>query len=79
MFLLNLLASARNAMAEWRRRERAYGQLMALDDRSLADIGIRRSEIASLVHGVHGSAWSAGSTRKPQAAENATPEAARAF
>ncbi|HXP29459.1 MAG TPA: DUF1127 domain-containing protein [Stellaceae bacterium] len=31
--------------AEWRRRQQAYAELVALDDRSLADIGITRSEI----------------------------------
>ncbi len=53
MSLLTLLISARNAITEWRRREKAYGELMALDDRSLADIGIRRSEIRALVEGTH--------------------------
>jgi uncharacterized protein YjiS (DUF1127 family) len=33
------------ALAGWRRRQRAYAELYALDDRSLADIGITRSEI----------------------------------
>lgn len=55
MSLSNFFVSARKAMSEWRQRERAYTELMALDDRSLADIGVRRSEIAALVHGVPGS------------------------
>ena len=33
MSVLNLLNSAWEAIADWRRRERAYGELMALDDR----------------------------------------------
>jgi uncharacterized protein YjiS (DUF1127 family) len=51
MSILNLLLSAGRAVAEWRRHERAYRELMALDDRSLADIGIRRSQIRALVEG----------------------------
>jgi uncharacterized protein YjiS (DUF1127 family) len=51
--LINLLLAARNAFAGWRRRQRAYDELMALDDRSLADIGIRRSEIPAVVEGFH--------------------------
>ncbi len=31
--------------AEWREHRRAFAELSALDDRSLADIGISRSEI----------------------------------
>ena len=54
MFILNLLISAGRAVAAWRRRERAYAELMALDDRSLADIGIRRSQIRALVEGDDG-------------------------
>ncbi|HXZ02304.1 MAG TPA: DUF1127 domain-containing protein [Stellaceae bacterium] len=33
------------SIAEWRERQRAYAELASLDDRSLADIGITRSEI----------------------------------
>ena len=51
--LINLFVAARNAFATWQRRQRAYGELMALDDRSLADIGIRRSEIPAVVEGFH--------------------------
>ncbi|HUC73288.1 MAG TPA: DUF1127 domain-containing protein [Stellaceae bacterium] len=51
MSITNLFISAGRAIAEWRRRERAYAELMALDDRSLADIGIRRSQIRALVEG----------------------------
>jgi uncharacterized protein YjiS (DUF1127 family) len=45
MFLINFLLSAGRAVAEWNRRQRAYEELMALDDHCLADLGIRRSEI----------------------------------
>ncbi len=47
--LINLFVAARNAIAAWRRRQRAYDELMALDDRSLADIGIHRTQIQGLV------------------------------
>jgi uncharacterized protein YjiS (DUF1127 family) len=52
MSIINLILSAGKVFSEWRRRDRAYAQLMALDDHSLADIGIHRSQIASLVEGV---------------------------
>ncbi len=51
MSVLNLITSAWEAFADWRRRERAYDELMALDDHSLADIGIRRSEIRAICEG----------------------------
>ena len=51
MSVLNLFVSAGKALSAWRRRERAYAELMALDDRSLADIGVRRSQIRALVEG----------------------------
>lgn len=53
MSVVNLLISAGRAFSEWRRRERAYAELMALDDHSLADIGIHRSQIRGLTEGVH--------------------------
>ena len=51
MSLINLFVAARSAIARWRQRQRAYGELMSLDDRSLADIGIRREEIRAIVEG----------------------------
>jgi len=51
MSFLNLFISAGRAFSAWRRRERAYAELMALDDRSLADIGVRRSQVRALVEG----------------------------
>ena len=53
MFIVSLFAAAKNAFAEWRRKQQAYSELMALDDRSLADIGVRRSEIPAIVEGYH--------------------------
>ena len=45
MSLVNFLLSAGRAVGDWHRRQRAYEELMALDDHCLADLGIRRSEI----------------------------------
>jgi uncharacterized protein YjiS (DUF1127 family) len=44
-FIGNLGHELAASLAGWRRRQRAYAELYALDDRSLADIGITRSEI----------------------------------
>ena len=52
MSLINLFVAARSAIAGWRQRQRAYDELAALDDRSLADIGIHRSQIPALVEGI---------------------------
>ena len=49
MSLINLFAAARSAIANRWHRQRALDELMALDDRSLADIGIHRSQIHSVV------------------------------
>ena len=38
-------------LADYRRRQRAYAELSALDDRALADIGIIRSDIPGIVEG----------------------------
>lgn len=51
MSLINLFVAARNAIKDHRRRQRTYAELMALDDRSLADIGIHRSQIPAIVEG----------------------------
>ena len=53
MSIMNLFISAGKVFAERRRRRQAFAQLMALDDHSLADIGIRRSEIRALCEGDH--------------------------
>ncbi len=50
MSLINLIAIAAGAWASWRRRQHAYDELMALDDRLLADVGIRRTDIPSMFH-----------------------------
>ena len=52
MSVINIFVAARNALSERRRRNEAYAELMSLDDRSLADIGIHRSQIPALLEGV---------------------------
>jgi uncharacterized protein YjiS (DUF1127 family) len=41
----NMLHGLSASVADWRQRQRAFAELASLDDRSLADIGITRSEI----------------------------------
>jgi uncharacterized protein YjiS (DUF1127 family) len=53
MSLINLFVGARNAWKGWRDRQRAYDELMALDDRSLADIGMHRSQIPAMVEAMY--------------------------
>ena len=52
MSLINLFLAARNALAARRRQQRTMDELLALDDRSLADIGIHRSQITGIVEGL---------------------------
>lgn len=51
MSLLTLSIAAVSAWVEWRQRRRALIELMALDDRLLADIGLRRTDIPAIFHG----------------------------
>ncbi len=51
MFLVNLIGAAGHALSEWHHKQQAYSELMSLDDRALADIGIRRCEIPAIVEG----------------------------
>lgn len=44
-FLENLGHALGSAWADWRSRQQAFAELASLDDRSLADIGLTRSEI----------------------------------
>jgi uncharacterized protein YjiS (DUF1127 family) len=47
--MLDVLSHALHSVSErvegWRKYHRAYAELTSLDDRSLADIGLTRSEI----------------------------------
>jgi uncharacterized protein YjiS (DUF1127 family) len=65
MSLINLFVGARNAWKGWRDRQRAYDELMALDDRSLADIGIHRSQIPAIVEGARVAAPEAAAVKAP--------------
>ena len=53
MFIVSILTAAKNALSEWRCKQQAYAELSALDDRSLADIGINRAQIPAIVEGFH--------------------------
>jgi uncharacterized protein YjiS (DUF1127 family) len=68
MSLVNFFVSAGRAIADWQRRQRAYEELMALDDHSLADLGIQRSEInAYLAAGRRHSEISTAATARQEA------------
>jgi uncharacterized protein YjiS (DUF1127 family) len=75
MSVLNVLNSVREAFADWRRRERACAELMALDDHSLADIGIRRSDIRAICEGSHMPAAPEAPVPFPRRGKFASPEA----
>ena len=49
MSIVNMLVAARTALADRRDRRRAYEELAALDDHSLADIGLHRSQLDGTV------------------------------
>ena len=56
MSLINVFFAAKDALARRRQQHRAYAELASLDDRSLADIGLHRSQIPAVVEGYHESA-----------------------
>jgi uncharacterized protein YjiS (DUF1127 family) len=74
MSVLNLLSSLRQAFTDWRRRERAYDELMALDNHALADIGIRRSEIRAICEGYLAPARSGTRVSSPHPGKFAAPK-----
>ena len=58
-FVLAVATALRNTAAAWhrsRRQRTALRELDVLDDRMLQDIGVRRSELQSLVAELHGAA-----------------------
>lgn len=52
--IVSLAKYAMRKLSAWRRRQEAYRTLMALDDRTLSDIGLERDEIPALVKVMHG-------------------------
>lgn len=57
--VVSLAKYAMRKFSAWRRRREAYHTLTALDDRTLADIGLERNDIPALVKVMHGSYRSA--------------------
>ena len=53
------------AIRRWRRDRQAVAALHALDERTLKDVGIERSEIESVVHGLGRDASRVGRTQPP--------------
>lgn len=76
MSVVNLIMSAGRRVSEWRHRQQAYAELMALDDHSLADIGLHRSQIAGLVEGRQIPDSSAPPTPFPRRTKSVWPKAA---
>jgi uncharacterized protein YjiS (DUF1127 family) len=54
MSIISLLFEARQTFSEWRRGVRAYGDVVALNDHLLADIGLHRSQIPVVFGGIDG-------------------------
>jgi uncharacterized protein YjiS (DUF1127 family) len=54
-FLGGAFRAVTKSFAEWRRREAARAELELLDDRTLADIGLRRSDIPFALDGAYAS------------------------
>jgi uncharacterized protein YjiS (DUF1127 family) len=55
MSIVNMLVAARAALADRRDRNRIHEELAALDDHSLADIGLHRSQLSGVVENFYGS------------------------
>ena len=72
MSLMNLFVAVRNALIEQRRCRHTYNELMALDDRSLADIGMHRSQLPAIVEDM-----CQGAELHPAAAPTRSPRALR--
>ena len=53
MSIVNILVAARAALADRRDRNRMHEELAALDDHSLADIGLHRSQLPGMVESLY--------------------------
>ncbi len=49
--MFSIVATAAAAFRAWQERRRAAAQLASMDDRLLADIGVRRTEIPFVIRG----------------------------
>jgi uncharacterized protein YjiS (DUF1127 family) len=72
----NAVETAVARVRAWREREQARAELMSLDDRSLADIGLSRSDIPAVLSGEYQSSRTTDE-RSPRVAANANGKAAR--
>ena len=69
-----LFSALAKGLADWRRRSIARAELAALDDRALADIGLRRSDIPFVLAGARAPGAVERPVRRPQPANvNAAP------
>lgn len=50
MSVTSFLGGIAGRFNAWRERERAFAELSALDDRTLADLGLRRGDIPFVVY-----------------------------
>ncbi len=47
--LTNAISDLAGKLGDWRKQQQAYAELSALDDRTLADIGISRGDLPTIV------------------------------
>jgi uncharacterized protein YjiS (DUF1127 family) len=51
MLFADLFVAVKRALAERRRQREEQAELLALDEHTLADIGLRRAQIAGIIYG----------------------------
>jgi len=47
--LTNAISDLAGKFGDWRKQQQAYAELSALDDRTLADIGLNRGDLPAIV------------------------------